>query len=307
MSLSPSDRFDVFISYASEDRDSIARPIYNKLMENGCTVWFDEAVLELGDSLRQKIDEGLSRCEYGVVVLSPAFFKKDWPKKELGGLIARETASGNKAILPIWHNVTHVFMAANFPTLADRVAAKSSDGVEAVAEAIVRVVRRKNQEPLETPSTIVQRTDAVKESVAISEEFANYYRESRPGLESPESAARHYMDLGVEPALLEVTRKKTGRQELSDKVVIDGSVVGKVHEGESVLLFVRPGYREVSLLIRVPGYFKDSNPRSMSIGEYIPAHDVSTQVIIKKFSSGQRIRMQRRGKLLGGWIFEELP
>ena len=129
-------RFDLFISHASEDKDSIARPLYKELTAMGLSVWFDEAVLKLGDSLRRKIDEGLAKCRYGVVILSPSFFKKEWPQKELDGLVARETASGEKAILPVWHAVDQVAVAAYSPTLADRVAAKSSEGVSAVAAKI---------------------------------------------------------------------------------------------------------------------------------------------------------------------------
>jgi hypothetical protein len=49
-------KLDVFLSHASEDKDAIARPLYQALIEAGLTVWFDEAVLRLGDSLRRKID-----------------------------------------------------------------------------------------------------------------------------------------------------------------------------------------------------------------------------------------------------------
>lgn len=140
-------RFDLFLSHASEDKEEIARPLYNALTAAGVSVWFDEAVLDLGDSLRQKIDEGLSRCRYGVVILSPTFFSKQWPQRELDGLVARETASGEKAILPIWHDVDQNAVAAYSPTLADRVAAFSTQGVDALVRQIVRVLGRDQDNP----------------------------------------------------------------------------------------------------------------------------------------------------------------
>lgn len=133
---------DVFISHASEDKDSIARPLYNELTRRGVSVWFDEASLELGDSLRRKIDDGLARCRFGVVILSPRFLAKEWPQRELDGLVARETTSGEKAILPVWHDLDAVTLAKYSPTLADRLAARSSDGVPQVAEKIIRVVKK---------------------------------------------------------------------------------------------------------------------------------------------------------------------
>ncbi len=136
------ERFDVFISHASEDKDSIARPLYRELNAQGVTVWFDEAVLELGDSLRRKIDEGLTKCRYGVVILSPHFFRKQWPQKELDGLVARETASGEKAVLPVWHEIDRDGVLAYSPTLADRVAARSAEGVAVVAAKILAVLKK---------------------------------------------------------------------------------------------------------------------------------------------------------------------
>lgn len=46
--------WDVFISHASEDKADIARPLYEALSGFGVTVWFDEAELGIGDSLRRK-------------------------------------------------------------------------------------------------------------------------------------------------------------------------------------------------------------------------------------------------------------
>lgn len=79
--------WDVFVSHASEDKDFV-RKLVTALESAGLLVWFDEMMLQAGDSLRRSIDRGLSKSEYGVVVLSNNFFAKEWPKKELDGLIA---------------------------------------------------------------------------------------------------------------------------------------------------------------------------------------------------------------------------
>jgi hypothetical protein len=131
---------DVFISHASEDKDSIARPLRDALIAVGLTVWFDETRLTLGDSLRRSIDDGLAHCRFGVVILSPNFFAKEWPQRELDGLDARELASGRKAILPIWHNIELADVARYSPRLADRVAVRSSRGIAAVVEEIRRAL-----------------------------------------------------------------------------------------------------------------------------------------------------------------------
>ena len=89
----------------SQDKDAVARPLAELLGQRGVSVWFDEATLTLGDSLRRSIDRGLSECTLGIVLVSPAFLAKEWPQRELDGLMARETATGRKAIVPVWHEV----------------------------------------------------------------------------------------------------------------------------------------------------------------------------------------------------------
>ncbi|MBC8064574.1 MAG: toll/interleukin-1 receptor domain-containing protein, partial [Chlorobia bacterium] len=112
---------DAFISHASEDKDDFVRDLAKRLTDAGVTVWYDEQSLGVGDSLRRKIDEGLARSRFGIVILSTHFFKKEWPQRELDGLVALETA-GRSRILPIWHKVSKDEVAAFSPTLADKVA-----------------------------------------------------------------------------------------------------------------------------------------------------------------------------------------
>lgn len=122
---SPGGEFDVFISHASEDKDSLVRKLADRLESKGLRVWYDESTLQVGDSLRRSIDQGLARSRFGVVVLSPDFFSKNWPQYELDGLVAKEV-SGGKVILPIWHRVTKDEVMSNSPTLADRLALNTS-------------------------------------------------------------------------------------------------------------------------------------------------------------------------------------
>jgi hypothetical protein len=121
---------DVFISHATADK-SFVRQLQEALIKSGLDVWLDETNLTVGDSLRRKIDEALSKSRYGIVVLSHAFFSKEWPQQELNGLFGREIASV-KVILPIWHEVTAEEVRKYSPMLADRVAVKSSQPMDVV-------------------------------------------------------------------------------------------------------------------------------------------------------------------------------
>jgi len=134
-------KYDVFISHASEDKDSFVRELATKLTSKGLVVWYDEFTLSLGDSLRRSIDRGLSMSRYGVVVLSENFFKKEWPEKELDGLVAREDGL-DKVILPVWHRVTKKQVQSFSPILSDRIAVSSSKGSDYVVNEIIKVVRK---------------------------------------------------------------------------------------------------------------------------------------------------------------------
>jgi len=127
--------WDAFICHASEDKADFVDLFARQLRDSGLTVWYDVFSLKLGDSLRRKIDEGLAKSRYGIVVLSKHFFSKEWPQNELDGLMSREIV-GTKVILPIWHNITAEEVRINSPILAGRVAAKSEHGLEKVISEI---------------------------------------------------------------------------------------------------------------------------------------------------------------------------
>ncbi len=113
--------YDAFISHATEDKENLVRPLARILKEYGFRVWFDEFELEIGDSLRESIDNGLVNSRYGIVIISPKFLDKNWTKYELNSLVAKEV-EGTKVILPIWHNVTKQQILEYSPMLADKLA-----------------------------------------------------------------------------------------------------------------------------------------------------------------------------------------
>lgn len=137
-------QYDVFISHASEDKVDVARPLAIKLQEQGLKVWFDEFELTIGDSLRRSIDRGLSESEFGVVILSPMFFTKEWPQKELDGLVAKESGR-EKVILPVWHNINAAGVEQYSPLLAGKLAVNTSTGIENVTKAVVKAIAQKKR------------------------------------------------------------------------------------------------------------------------------------------------------------------
>ena len=136
-----SKEYDVFISHSSEDKDSVVRPLALALKEKGINVWYDEFELKIGDSLRRKIDQGLSKSKFGIVVISRSFIKKGWTNYELDGLMTK-AISGQQILLPIWHDITKQEVIDNSPSLADKVARNTSqETVEEIADEIAELIQ----------------------------------------------------------------------------------------------------------------------------------------------------------------------
>lgn len=129
----------LFVCHAHEDKSEVARPLADALLNADIEVWYDDYSLKLGDSLRRAIEKGLAEADYGVVILSSAFFEKEWPQAELNGLFAKEM-TGQKTILPVWHAIDTPEILQYSPILADKYAAKTSDGLDRVVAKILDVV-----------------------------------------------------------------------------------------------------------------------------------------------------------------------
>ena len=52
-------RWDAFISHAHEDKADFVADLARELTERGLSIWYDDDVLEIGDSVRKAIDQGL--------------------------------------------------------------------------------------------------------------------------------------------------------------------------------------------------------------------------------------------------------
>ena len=135
--------WDVFISHATEDKETFARPLAQALKDRGLRVWFDEFTLRVGDSLRESIDHGLGKSRYGIVVLSKAFFDRHWTTQELNGLASRESR-GKKVILPVWFGVGRDDVQHYSPILADRLAARYDRDLDDVIAQLLAAINQQD-------------------------------------------------------------------------------------------------------------------------------------------------------------------
>lgn len=101
LKLTDPEAWDVFICHASDDKETIARPLFEHLMRRGIHCWLDEAEIAWGESIVKKIQEGLTLAHYVIVILSAELLQKKWALRELQAALTLEIDSGKSVVLPL--------------------------------------------------------------------------------------------------------------------------------------------------------------------------------------------------------------
>jgi hypothetical protein len=131
--------YDVFLAYSREDSSELARQLTTALRELHVNVWLDQDQIRIGDNLFEKIDEGMDRSRYGLVILSPHFFDSTWSNRELEALVKRESG-GSPSILPVWNGISEGELLEHAPALASKAGLSASENdVNEIASAIASI------------------------------------------------------------------------------------------------------------------------------------------------------------------------
>ena len=136
--------YDVFISHANANKASLVDSLEASLRKLGINIWYDTDEIDWGDSLKTQIDNGLRKCRFGIIVISPEFLGREWTEKELNELLQRQNESGEKVILPLLYDLTVEKMKESYPALADFKARiiTSSDETKDIAIDFARILIR---------------------------------------------------------------------------------------------------------------------------------------------------------------------
>ncbi len=89
----------VFLSHNHKDKDFV-RKLARDIDAHGIKVWIDEAEMKIGDSLVQKIREGIDSVDYFAVILSENSVEAPWVVNELD-VAMNYQIQGKIKILPI--------------------------------------------------------------------------------------------------------------------------------------------------------------------------------------------------------------
>jgi len=90
----------VFLSHSSEDKPFV-RQLAADLTAAGVDVWLDEQRIKVGDSIPEKINQGLASSDFFALVVSENSVRSEWVKKELNNALISEVQRRKVHILPL--------------------------------------------------------------------------------------------------------------------------------------------------------------------------------------------------------------
>lgn len=98
----------VFLSHSSKDKSKVDE-IFNEVEKSDIRVWYDKYEIKPGDSITDKINDGLDSSDVGIICISNNFLNSSsgWTKSELNYFIQRRMRSGKKDFICLNFDVPH--------------------------------------------------------------------------------------------------------------------------------------------------------------------------------------------------------
>lgn len=132
-SAAQSNKRDLFLSHASEDKESLVRPVADELRLQNLSIWLDEGDLHPGMNLIEAINSGISNARVAVVFLTKNFFRKRFPLLELSVFIKM-----GKPIIPVSPDLLPHSVEIKFPLLSATYGIFYAANPHEIARRIVR-------------------------------------------------------------------------------------------------------------------------------------------------------------------------
>lgn len=169
----------IFLAHSSVDK-RFARRLCRALADQGIDVWIDEAEMQVGDSLIEKLGQAIVDTEYLAVVMTPHSVESRWVRKELEVALSIEIESGVTKVLPILYKECEVPPFLRGKVWADfSKPASFTKGVDAIARRLSLQLRIGDIEPWSSEGIdLGVKIGMLKEKsgqVEFSEEFLEHY------------------------------------------------------------------------------------------------------------------------------------
>jgi hypothetical protein len=92
--------YDAFLSHNAKDKPAV-RELAECLKQDGLRVWFDEWVLQPGDSIPLKIEQGLEQSRTFILIMSQNAFASEWVTLERHTALFRDPTNAERRFIPL--------------------------------------------------------------------------------------------------------------------------------------------------------------------------------------------------------------
>lgn len=89
-----------FISHSSQDK-TFVRQLAADLVASGVQVWLDEQRIRVGDSIPERVAQGVAESDFFLVVVSSASVSSPWVQKELNQALIHEIEKRRVRVMPV--------------------------------------------------------------------------------------------------------------------------------------------------------------------------------------------------------------
>ena len=172
----------VCISYSYKDRE-FARKLASDLAAHGIKPWIDEWEIRLGDSIVEKISEGISQADYILVILSEDSVRSKWVQEEIKAAFQRDAVASKQVFIPV------VLGKVEVPQFLRYI--KYVDLSESYEEGLNEIVQAIQERPLEKepiPTQIIDVGDLAKE---VAKEVIQILQVNPQGIREEEDSSKY--------------------------------------------------------------------------------------------------------------------
>ncbi len=188
--------YDVFLSHSSDDKP-VVQALAERLRADGLRVWLDEWIIQPGDLISLKVEQGLEQSRTLILVMSAQAFASDWVSLERHTALFRDPTNQQRRFIPLLLDDT--------PIKDTLKQFKYIDWRQQEPEAyrqLLSVCRPKPTAPVNTPSNAnLKTTDAAPKL--------------SPPQEAPELPTHRTLSLGHTGGVNSVALSGDGKQALS--------------------------------------------------------------------------------------------
>lgn len=195
------DRPKIFISHSYQDKEFVHK-LAKDLAAEGLTPWVNDWEIRVGDSLVQKISEGIRQSDYILVVLSENSLHSKWVQEEIKMAIQKNLDSAKRVLIPVLGGKVEV------PSyIRDMKYVDLSKSYREGIDEIVRTIRgQPSREVL--PSQLVDTGGLAKE---IAKEVAHILKVNSQGIRVDNTLSK-YEDINSEIFNLKLRLKRADHE-----------------------------------------------------------------------------------------------